>query len=467
MRASKVFKKFFLITLLLLGAATRVAQAQKNGASAPAPGAGQGGGGTAFFESQMLAYGALNQVSESAVKAVCDAVAQDKTKNDATVIIFDQTSFQGLQAWQSFVVSLNALNEAYKTLLCDEKACPSDKDANAGSASFITGGADLASLITAVAASTAENASGFAISNTSMAVSLVHQFKRLAASRSSCKNLNVVYFPLFGSFTFLPNAQAAISEALAGPNQTRRMLQTAMPSPFHDNQSPKYLLFTDLNNSYDALLKSLLPGAPSNNQGAGNNQSAGATPSGGPTGSSSSSSTSGSQSSGSFGSTSLLQGAVLQKLIEQPNTYILYADVAAAGGTQRARKNLFTVLFTGDLLSYSGGVIVNVALLKACDETTDRAKGARDLFQDLNKSRQPNNNAGNGGNGGNGNSGTPNKSCEARLMLADTVRYRTDFTLLGVPGQSETVERTDSGDNVNSLCNRETSRRGSRAEVCP
>lgn len=39
----------------------------------------------------------------------------------------------------------------------------------------------------------------------------------------------------------------------------------------------------------------------------------------------------------------------------KPRGYILEAKVPAAGGTYRTRQNLWTTLFTGDLLSYSGG----------------------------------------------------------------------------------------------------------------
>jgi hypothetical protein len=112
---------------------------------------------------------------------------------------------------------------------------------------------------------------------------------------------------------------------------------------------------------------------------------------------------------------SLLQGAELERLIQKPDTYILYADVAAAGGTQRDVKNVFTLL-TGDWLSYSGGLIVNVAMIK---------------------------------------------SSNTSLVFADTLRYRTDFTnYFGIspfksPEQSDLVENNNSGSNVINLCNQE------------
>jgi hypothetical protein len=64
-----------------------------------------------------------------------------------------------------------------------------------------------------------------------------------------------------------------------------------------------------------------------------------------------------------------VQGADLQKRLEKATAYILYADVVAAGGTQIDRKNVLTVLFTGDWISYSGGLVVNVAITHATDNS--------------------------------------------------------------------------------------------------
>jgi hypothetical protein len=120
----------------------------------------------------------------------------------------------------------------------------------------------------------------------------------------------------------------------------------------------------------------------------------------------------GSQGSGTStsGFTSVLQGAALQRLISRPQTYILYADIVAAGGTQQIRKNIFTFLFTGDWISYSGGLVVNVALTDAFDSS---------------------------------------------LVFADTLRYRTRFARIGRPRESLTVESANAGDNRESLYNAE------------
>src|SRR6516225_1035911 len=90
--------------------------AQKGGAS-PAQGQGNGtagGGSTPYFETQMLAYGAVNQLAETITQEVCTNI---KAPENPIVIIYDQSSFQNLQAWQSFVASTHMLEKAYGTLL--------------------------------------------------------------------------------------------------------------------------------------------------------------------------------------------------------------------------------------------------------------------------------------------------------------------------------------------------------------
>ncbi len=47
--------------------------------------------------------------------------------------------------------------------------------------------------------------------------------------------------------------------------------------------------------------------------------------------------------------------------------YILLASILSAGGTIRDHKTLWTELSTGDKITFSGGVIVNVALWQSND----------------------------------------------------------------------------------------------------
>ena len=64
---------------------------------------------------------------------------------------------------------------------------------------------------------------------------------------------------------------------------------------------------------------------------------------------------------------SVLAGAQLLRTLtsNEGETYILFWEGSAAGGTQRDRKNLFTNLVTGDLISYSGGAVVSFGVIEA------------------------------------------------------------------------------------------------------
>lgn len=397
---------FILLSSLLLAASVTAvpAHGQKSGgAAAQGPGAGQaggqGGGNNAFFETQMLAYGAANELSEAVAKEVCGKL---RANNGSTVIIFDQGSFQNLQAWQSFVASANLLAAAYRALPGKRAVVPPEEEFDsvttpgANSSFEITGGADLAALLGAIVASETQNAAAFTIQDSSMAVSISHQLLK------ACKEVSPVYYPLFGGNV---DPEIAIADLMEAMNELNKARTDAIAI-----KQPSDLMkaaLNDLNGQYDLLLKSIFPpstGMASPN--AGNGQSMNTPGSSGQ-----------SQASTPVGITSVLQGAALQHLIRRPKTYILYASVAAAGGTQRVKKNLLTILFTGDWISYSGGLIVNVALIDALDVS---------------------------------------------LVFADTLRYRTDFTHIKRPQESSSVESTNVGDNEESLCNEESYSEASR-----
>jgi hypothetical protein len=61
--------------------------------------------------------------------------------------------------------------------------------------------------------------------------------------------------------------------------------------------------------------------------------------------------------------TGVLAGAQLLRKLRQGNTKILFWEGSAAGGTQRDRKNVITNIFTGDLLSYSGGAVLSFGMI--------------------------------------------------------------------------------------------------------
>jgi hypothetical protein len=227
--------------------------------------------------------------------------------------------------------------------------------------------------------------------------SLAHQFGRLP----KCK-VDLKYYPLFGSYVDLTSSDIFVQAALGDLNKLRRYIQHSNTFT-SNNTSVKYLLFNDLNNQYDLLLKSISPGPSQGPGGQGT---------GGPTQSTSAAqqpSVSGSSTTGA-GLVSLEQGAALNEILAEEDTYVLYADVVAAGGTQRDRKNIFT-LITGDWISYSGGAVVNVALIHSQDTS---------------------------------------------LELADTLRYRTALARhISSPRESKSIENTNAGENLPSVCGQE------------
>jgi hypothetical protein len=419
------------------------AHAQKGGGGATAGqsqagGSGSGSGGaTPYFETEMLAYGAAHQLAVGIAQRACST----EITTNATIVIFDPGSFQNLGVWQSFSAGAQALEDAYKTVLTptqrdtlnsqlggsglSRKTSAQAAGSTSSSASFIQGGSDLGSLITAIAASTTNNASTFTIQDSTMAVSLMHEFQRIHC------NVRLVYYPLFGSYADLSPATDEVKSTLEELNRVRAYVQntlgpTAIPQQQQDasqpqgqqleggqdasqNADPRIGIVTDLNTQYDLILKQFFTVSAQSGGGgqSGSGQTAGTQGAG---------QSSGAGSGGaSTGYVSLLQGAELERLIQKSDTYILYADVATAGGTQRDVKNVFTLL-TGDWLSYSGGLIANIALIK---------------------------------------------SSNTSLVFADTLRYRTNFTnYFGInsfksPEQSELVENNNSGSNVINLCNQE------------
>jgi len=400
--------RFAIFVVLAVSLAPTIG-AQKGGATPAQPAAGQqgaqAGGATPYFETEMEAYGAVNQLSESIAGEVC----HDLANKSATVVIFDPASFQNVVAWQSFSATATALKGAYESLLTTGEVnalfpppAPPGGAVHFMAAIPVTSASDLAGLITALASSTTNSASTFTIQDSTMAVSLAHQFERLKSAHK-CDVLEK-YYPLFGSYVDLTEANNAVQGAFDDLNKLRRYIQQSNNFT-GDASKPKYLLFNDLNGQYDLLLKSI--------SGMSQSQSGGQQPGGPQQGAGQNTPANGAQQStpsSGAGLMSLAQGAALNELLTEDDTYVLYADVVAAGGTQRDRKNVFT-LITGDWISYSGGAIVNVALIRSADTT---------------------------------------------LMLADTLRYRTGFARhLSSPRESESIENTNAGENEPSVCGRE------------
>jgi hypothetical protein len=363
---------------------------QSAGSTPSSPGGNAGGSGSSFFETQMLAYGAVNQIAYAIAQRVC------ALKPSGTVLVFDQTSFQNLQAWQSFQASADALTSAYQATISqitfDKPAAGQNNPTSntlstqgpgpAATPSGFFAGSDVSGLISALAASTTNAPSNFTVPDSAMATAILHQMSRL----DSCKTLKRIYYPLFGNSASLVDPTNDVNAVLLRLNNARWSVLALLTQNAATNTSPLWLATDHLNTDYDQLLGTLSTSVAQNQTPAA--AAAGPNP----------------------GITSIVQGAQIAGVLKAPNTYVLYANVVSAGGTQQDIKNLFTVLFTGDFISYSGGVIVNYALTESVTDT---------------------------------------------LLDADVLRYRSSFTRLHHVHKSKHLESVDSGDNIVSLCGKE------------
>ena len=254
--------------LVLAGCLASSIDAQKGGGASSAQpqagGAGAQGGATPYFETVMEAYGAVNQLSETIAREVC------RSKNlpsGATIVIFDPSSFQNVVAWQSFSAAATALKGAYETLLTQSEVDGLFPPPPRGAIKMlsgipITGASDLAGLITALASSTTNNASTFTIQDSTMAVSLAHQFTRVSNCDEKHK-YDLKYYPLFGSYVDLTSSDKFVQDALDDLNKLRQYIQHAASlgtTTTGATTSVLYVLLADLNSQYDLLIKSISSG---------------------------------------------------------------------------------------------------------------------------------------------------------------------------------------------------------------
>jgi hypothetical protein len=69
---------------------------------------------SAAFESQMLSYGSLDIITSALAGKICSL---PEVKDNDTIVIYDQTAFSGLQAYQAFLTNAKAVYAAYWTLI--------------------------------------------------------------------------------------------------------------------------------------------------------------------------------------------------------------------------------------------------------------------------------------------------------------------------------------------------------------
>jgi hypothetical protein len=418
-----------------------------------------GSGSTAAFESQMLAYGAMDHVASQIVREVCQQLDQ---KPKSTLIIYDQASFASIAAFQSFRTEVNVVDAAYKTLWAgphvaghlselsesyrtlahsyESSEREVDKErvkkfnliADAYSqleqpASLVNSPtapswqgvvSTLVPFLSAVAvASNAETPGSINIPDSAMALSLTRLFE---FSKGCGGKISAVdYPPLFGSGSASDIARVDIEMYLKTLNDSReyahsdadganksfmREMATTVPNPSgadpnqHSTGDPNQhtssatvaipkgpvnpvltAAVAEVDGLYDSLVNNTLF------------QVNGTT--------------------GQLGTASIVMGQQLETVLsnEKQPAYILLASIVAAGGTQQTHKSIWTELWKGDRIYYSGGVVVNFSLWRA---------------------------------------DTANESATFNPEIAKVLRYRTPFKMIDDPSDPTGVS---AGDNFAPL----------------
>jgi hypothetical protein len=332
------------------------ANAQKKGsgatpAAAPASGAGQTSS-NAPFEVQMLSYGALDQTLKKLADYSCKLKPSPAYKN---ILILDPPTIQALQSYDSFYANVEALSAAFNTMT------PSG-----GAAGGVDTFADITSAVVAAAvASTSESSFSFTIQDPTAAIVLLHQLQSVDRCTSAYYAGVYTVDQITGATlngTQLTSVSQQLNDLAAMRTSALRYVvgqagTNAGTGPCVSKgtaQDPCIAAFNSLDSTYNAFLAGL--SAPN-------------------------------ATTGQPAISSITQGyrlrAFLAKASEQEPVLAIYLGVAAAGGTQQVRKNLFTAIFTGDWIRYSGAVSLNVIVFQVAGSKSNV------LFSNLLRYRTP------------------------------------------------------------------------------
>jgi hypothetical protein len=418
----KTLCRYLLIAIMSLTIANLTVAQGKKGAGATAAAAGSAAqpaaptaSSSAAIESQMLAYGALNDIADAIRLETCTRIFPEGSGNEQTVVIFDQASFANIQAYQGFIANAMALRTLYYSLLqTDEydkvEACgksardkrsqlfPNSQEAQAvkqkraraqaeaaerekaacaeaqkagqpcleprviGLSPSIDPISDATSLLSAIAVSSnSESPGAIVIPDSAMAVAFTKQMQQ----HCSCdaRKLTIIYPPLFGKSSVSDISPSDIQSVLQELHDVRscviqrldernvEWVQKQSSAPKGAASTPAVTsdpittpALTDANGMYDSFMNSLFQV---------------------------------NSSTGGVGSGAIEQGYQLATVLAGPMdqdkaevtyshpAYILLASILSAGGTMRDHKTLWTALSTGDKITFSGGLVVNVALWQA------------------------------------------------------------------------------------------------------
>jgi hypothetical protein len=344
---------------------SRVVLAASPASAGPSSSAGAStASSSAAIEAQVLAFGGANKIAERVASDICKVLP-----SKSTLIIYDQGSFGSLQAFEGFVANIHVLVASYKSLIPPDRMSGlvgyvyqltrERQQANSAAAARdwltpelkqhlnnklnefsigIQGDplADLTSLASAIAiSSNTETPGSVVVPDSAIALALTDQL-------TGCnKQPTIVYPPLFGKTSSSDFATADIETDIQVLQDVRQYaheivhdenMQFLRDHPkIPSGDSIRLGALTDINGLYDSFINSLL-------------QINAAT--------------------GVSGSASVIQGYRLALLLKVPATRVLLASVVGAGGTEHVHKTFWTALSTGDHITYSGGLVVDVSLWK-------------------------------------------------------------------------------------------------------
>jgi hypothetical protein len=330
--------------------------------------AGSTGSG-APIEAQVLAFAGVNRVASHIVDKICST---EGIADISTIIIYDAAGFAQLQSFEAFVANIKLVTAAYKTAIpdlawlgvrlrqladarrandlraVDHGLMPSTLadhlDAKRRAFVYTVGGdpfSDLVSLASAIAVSSnVETPNSVAIPDSSMALALTQLLTHEGACNNHKAGFRVIYPPLFGTGSSSDFVAADLDASVQLLQDVRQAAHEAVINEIskHPKGSEENGLLSktiaDIDGAYNNFLNSLLQ----TNSG-----------------------------TGMFGSAAVIQGYRLANILKDPSTRIVLASVVGAGGTEHDHKTFWTSLGSGDKLTYSGGLTVNVAMWSSTD----------------------------------------------------------------------------------------------------
>lgn len=432
------------VLVLLVASQPILAFAQGKGAGAgSSPGTGSGAaspqagasGGNAPFESIMLSYGALQETMRALAARTCVVATKSATDDkNPLIVIVDQASLANLAAYDAFDRTARFLASTYSSMIppasaftfLTKKVDVGDTSILANSVAgisvndtlqidqeqvLVTGisgntvavqrgqnsttqaahanfsqvvdltkingapaavvtpaaagaGGDVFSDITnAVAAvliaGNSETGSTITIQDTSAAVTLFSDLthdKQCTASQAE-----IVYPGIYGTGTDLTNFNAGLDKVINARAKALAALAAIQPQTAPQGAPPPMRLtaFNTIDTAFTQFFQSWLAS---------------------------------SATTGLSALTPIVQGFGLRQRVlvglntagtgDERQVYIVYVNVAAAGGTLQDRKNVITALTTGDWIRYSGGVVMNTMIFR---KSTPQVP----LFSDVLRYRTP------------------------------------------------------------------------------